>query len=389
VRNSDALIALTLFSSPALVACSDSAFDDDRWSRTTPTPPPRVVPAECNPPSSLGAGAVESAPRIELIGASVLEQPLGEPYADAGATAEGAAAGDLSAYIEVEGIDSLDVEKVGDYLIRYTVTDPDNAASSEAVRIVRVSDGQNLARQSERPLGSTSSPLGYFEHLPRDYGHPNATFPLLVFNHGIGEAYNWTEQDEDEFGRSPHYLDRLLRRGLTALIQTDAWDSELPFVVLSPQRCLLATDVEVAYLHDFVAYAERTYRIDRARIYMIGFSAGSFITWEYTIRHSDELAATVHISGGGSVTAGCALKKTPTWAFHARDDMTVPIDDEYQTLFSINACAPAERPKFTIFPHGGHLIDNEVLDGSAMGQAESGSDRYDQSLYAWLLQHQR
>src|SRR5690349_17631695 len=46
--------------------------------------------------------------------------------------------------------------------------------------------GPPSTRQTPRPLGTTGAANGYYEYLPPGYDG-GATFPLLVFWHGIGE----------------------------------------------------------------------------------------------------------------------------------------------------------------------------------------------------------
>ncbi|MGA2183571.1 MAG: immunoglobulin-like domain-containing protein [Bryobacteraceae bacterium] len=357
---------------------------DDGSSNTSPAPNPTlpvswpacqatIVPPNPDP----------NRPVITLNGPNVVNQAVATPYVDAGATASSSIDGDLTSRIVISGLDTLSTSAAGDYMIRYNVADSHGSSATEVVRMVRVNAGQ-FVEQTRRDWGSTSAVMGYFEHLPANYGDPARTFPLIVYNHGIGEEADFPQVDVDQWAASPNKLNLLLRRGLSGIIDQGRWDDARPFIVLSPQRCMNATDEP---LKSFVQYALRTYRVDTSRVYMMGFSAGAFHTWEHVRLNPNELAAAVTISGGGATTAesGCIMKDTPTWSFHAADDQTVPVADTINTVLSIRACSPTVPHKLTIYPTGGHLIDIETLELTTLGQGEPQYDVFDQDLYAWLL----
>ena len=227
----------------AAMACGATVLggcDDRSYGYQPPAPVPSMGRAACIPDPLTVPSTGADAPTIRIFGDAVVELPLGQPYADPGATAESTVDGDLGARILTRGLEGWDMGRVGDHLITYTVSSLDGTATSHASRLVRITDGQSYARQTARSLDATRAPFGYLEHLPVAYSAAGApAFPLIIFNHGIGEAYDWDDQDADEFGRSPLLLDRLLRRGLPALLRTGEWDDGLPFIVLSPQRCSL------------------------------------------------------------------------------------------------------------------------------------------------------
>jgi predicted esterase len=381
-------LTFALLSVTALIMLAAAGCDDGSGAgNPTPTPTPTPVPAAClavpHAPNS-----DPDRPVITLNGLSVVNQALGTPYVDAGASAADPLDGDITTRIVVAGLDTLSTGTVGDYLVRYSVTDSRGSAATEAVRLVRVNSG-TFAEQTKRDFGTSSAVMGYFEHLPAHYGDdPAQTFPVIVYNHGIGEDADFQQVDTDSYASSPDKLDLLLRRGLSGIINQGHWDDTRPFVVLSPQRCLSFDD---SYVQNFVQYALNTYKIDPARVYMMGFSAGSFTTWEHLRLNPSQLAAAVTISGGGNTSpaAGCLMKDTPTWSFHAADDRTVPVADTINTVASIKACNPSLPHKLTIYPSGGHLIDVETLELTTLGQGEAQYDLFNQNLYDWMLQFTR
>jgi hypothetical protein len=327
-------------------------------------------------------------PAITLIGPRVVSQPVGSVYADAGATANDPHDGDITSRIAVTGLTELNTNAVGDYLIRYNVVDSAQLAAVEAVRVVRVTDG-TFAEQTPRDMGATSAHMAYYEHLPVNYGNdPTQTFPLIVFQHGAGPA-RFT--DDGTAQKNP--LSALLGGDMAGLINQGLWDDSRPFIVLSPQRCvdpiIYVTTAWRTKL--FIDYAINTYRVDTSRIYVAGYSAGSSLTWDYANNFPRQIAAVVPMSGSWGTVSGCVLKETPAWAFQAEDDPVGPYQAQIDTVESINACNPPERAKITLFPSGGHDVQEEymTINLTGLGQGLAPYDVYDENIYDWLLAHSR
>ena len=134
----------------------------------TPTPPPPVALnpqyVACASTTPVDAGNLNE-PVITLLGPRVVNQPVGTAYADPGATASDPHDGDITAKIVVTGLSDLSTNAVGDYLVRYNVTDSKQLPAAEVVRVVRVTDG-TFAAQTPRDMGTTGAHLPYYEHLP-------------------------------------------------------------------------------------------------------------------------------------------------------------------------------------------------------------------------------
>ena len=376
------LIAFFLIS---LLAIFLTGCPDDGTLPTTPPPPAPQLPQflACMSLTPVDAGNPNE-PVITLTGPRVISQPLGKAYIDAGATASDARDGDITSHIVVTGLDTLDVNTVGDYLIRYTVADSAQLAAVEVVRLVRVTDG-TFKEQTPRDIGTTSAHLPYNEHLPVHYSDdPNQKFPLLVYQHG------WSGAQFTADGTAVQRpLSGLATADLAGLINGGLWDDSRPFIVLSPQRCVdPLTYVVTAYETKlFIDYAINTYKIDTSRIYLGGFSQGSGDTWDYVTNFPHQLAAVVPISGPYGNTSGCVLRDTPAWAFQAADDPYVLPQGQIDTVSSINACNPPERAKLTLFPTGGH--SDQTMNLSGLGEGLAPYDVYNESIYDWLLAHSR
>ena len=364
----------------ALCGCDDTSQQSQQVTRN-----PDPLYEECVSLTPVDPGNPNE-PVIRLNGARSVNQKLGMPYADAGASAMDPSEGDISSRIAITGLNAVDTNAVGDYLIRYNVDNSRQLRAVEAVRVVRVTDG-SFARQTARDIGSTSAHMGYYEHLPIDYGNdPKRKFPLLVYQHGW---YNARFLDPYTV-QAP--LSILATINLSGVINAGQWDDSRPFIVLSPQRCVdpLTYVVTATQIKTFIDYAINTYNVDTSRIYMAGHSQGSGDTWDYVTNYPQQLAAVVPISGGYGTQSGCVLKETPAWAFNGDADTVVPYQNQIDTVNSINACNPAERAKVTILPGADHLTAQYlILTLQGLGQGLPQYDVYDPGIYDWMLAHQR
>jgi predicted esterase len=361
---------------------------DSAGSPSTPPPPPAVTDPlylECNSTVPVDARNADQ-PVITLLGDRIVNHPLGTQYMDAGAYALDPRAGDISGQLQVAGLSAVDTNTVGDYFVRYNVKNSTQLPAVEAVRLIRVNAG-TFKNQTARDIGTTSGHMGYYEHLPVNYSDdPDQKFPLIIYQHGW---FNARFQNASTVQAS---LQVLGNGGFVKIFNSGGWDDSLPFIVLSPQRCVdpLTFVATAAQTKRFIDYAINTYKVDTSRIYMGGHSQGSGNTWDYVVNYPQQLAAVFPISGGYGSSVGCMLGSTPSWAFIGRKDATVPYMDQVTTVNSINACNPTERSRITVLADIGHNdVETPVLALAGLGQGMSEYDLYDQSIYTWLLQHSR
>jgi len=357
----------------------------------TPSPPAPTPAAadplflECTSTVPVDARHVDQ-PVITLLGDRVVNQPVGTQYVDAGAYALDPRAGDISSQVQVSGLTGVDTNVVGDYLVRYNVKNAAQLAAVEAVRVVRVTDGTFKATTA-RDIGTTSGHMGYYEHLPVDYGDdPAQRFPLIIYQHG------WFNARFLDSSTVQAPLSILENGNLVKIINDGRWDDSRPFIVLSPQRCVdpLTPVATAEQTRRFIDYAISTYKVDTSRIYMGGHSQGSGNTWDYVSNYPDQLAAIFPISGGYGISSGCVLGRTPSWAFIGEGDTTVPYLEQVNTVASINACNPPVRARITVLDRIGHNnVELPILGLTGSADAVAQYDPYDQSIYDWLLQYSR
>jgi poly(3-hydroxybutyrate) depolymerase len=318
-------------------------------------------------------------PKILIAGAKAVRLNIGDNYIEEGATASDLQDGDISSLIKTKA--QVNTAVAGDYLVRYSVTDSSGLAAIEAARIVRVYD-EEPPRQTSRTLGTSGAHLGYVEHLPADYeANPMAGFPVLIFNHGGGSNANLSGGSLDSV---------IYNGGPPGLIQAGAWDTDLPFIVLSPQR-QYSGNVDISGLDTFIEYAKSVYNVDASRIYMTGWSQGGFASLLYAANYPEKVAAVVSVAGGffnGTPSNLCDIKPVAIWAFHGANDSVISLNGSrgsIRAVNAINACAPDVTAKLTVFPGQGHSVHDQVFSLAAMNTGDPAYDPYDQSVYDWLL----
>ena len=221
---------------------------------------------------------------------------------------------------------------------------------------------------TERPIGSTDSPVGYDEYLPPSYTPTGAKSPLLLFFHGSGGNGDGTPEAIDRWSKpasrstststagrptgrssssprstsrnpgSPWSLcDGIQFGGSCGMqIQHDSGN-------LQPAFCTTPDEV-----HDFIDYAVAHYNVDPARVYITGLSCGAYGIWEYLGKYGGDLkaAAAVPIAGDGrpgNRSDYCALGETPIWAFTGLLEDTVDPQGSIEPLTALQDC-PASRP---------------------------------------------
>jgi predicted peptidase len=181
--------------------------------------------------------------------------------------------------------------------------------------------------------------MGYKLFLPEHYGNLTAeAFPLLLFLHGIK--------------RRGSDLRRLDGYGLLGIAERR---EHFPYVLVVPQCPEGAfwpenRDLVLGVLEQ-VAH---TYRVDRSRMYLTGFSMGGNGVWDLAANTEGVFAAAAPLAGWYDPNAAARLRSTPIWAFHGEDDDTVPIDGSVEMIQAI--AEAGGTPKFTKLPNRDHAI---------------------------------
>ncbi len=76
---------------------------------------------------------------------------------------------------------------------------------------------------------------------------------------------------------------------------------------------------------DVIAAVRRDYKVDGARIYLMGHSMGGYGTWSVAMAHPELFAALGPISGGGDPNGMIKIRNIPEYVVHGDNDKTVNV----------------------------------------------------------------
>lgn len=199
--------------------------------------------------------------------------------------------------------------------------------------------------------------------------------PLILFLHGAGET--GTNNTSQVNGNIDNLFDEAKARGA---------------FLYAPQATTFtwADGARTSTVMDMIDQAISQYNVDADRLYVTGLSMGGGGAWNMLNRFDDRFAAGVPIAAvtpGGDFNAANLVGK-PTWAFHARNDGTVPTSATRGVVAHVLSAASAATViypstndlslsvyqndavgmRFTEFATGGHGIWGPVYDTPEMYQ---------------------
>ena len=192
---------------------------------------------------------------------------------------------------------------------------------------------------------------GYLAYLPKSYNRLKE-FPLVIFLHGSGRR-----------GSDPLRLKDL------AIGFSRRAERTPNFIVLIPQ-CMANKGWHAGDISRFVDFANKKYKIDQKRIYLVGYSMGAYGAWSAGAKYPDLFSAIVPIAGGGEPENASTLTNLPIWAFHGDGDKVVEVEGTLNMVKAIRE--KGGNPKMTIFGGKGHNVCGKALKTKG--------------LWNWLLQ---
>jgi predicted peptidase len=172
--------------------------------------------------------------------------------------------------------------------------------------------------------------------------------PLIVFLHGAGES--GTNNTAQVNSNIDNLLAAAKARGayLYAPQTSIGWTSST------------AIDRVMAMVEQALAQQN----VDERRLYATGLSMGGGGTWNLINRHGDQFAAAAPICAV-SPAAGYSpsnLAEVPTWAFHAKNDGTVPYTTTRSVIASILATTGEAVPSYPAQPTSDFAFQSSTLD---------------------------
>ncbi len=210
-------------------------------------------------------------------------------------------------------------------------------------------------QKAMRSDATIASDINYLLYTPKDYTGSNKTYPLVVWLHG-----------GDQGGSD---VEKLRRSGLPKLIEGGR---EFPFMVFSPQNPSEELLYPIERVASVLASVVADHRVDRSRIYLIGYSRGGFGAWSMAEQFPQTFAAVVPIAGGGiRHYLNRTNEKTAFWAFHGSRDEVIPLSD---TVVLVQRLQELKRNvRLTVFEDTNH----EEVEAKVLG---------DEAMWTWLLQ---
>ncbi|MFL5789597.1 MAG: PKD domain-containing protein, partial [Flavisolibacter sp.] len=225
---------------------------------------------------------------------------------------------------------------------------------------------------------------GYYEYLPANYSSGTKNIPIIIYipsaaSYGTGSAAD---------------LSKILTEGPFYFINNKLLPSSFTVngevvspIILAPQftREALPNEVKV-----FIDYILPKYRIDKARIYLTGYSVGGDVAIKYPnsgLTASKQLAA---MTAGGAynypyVDSGAkyiAAANLPVKLYHSTDDTQAPSLWSQNFVNKINSFKPTVKALIVLFAgytHGNawqKIFDPTFKDGSY-------------NIYEWMLLQRR
>ena len=161
--------------------------------------------------------------------------------------------------------------------------------------------------------------------------------PTIIFLHGAGTR-----------GRDISVLERNSFLGVNSCIS----DKDSPFMVFAP-LCTKDSWYDVfEQLQEFVNIVVARPEVDESRLYLVGNSMGGYGAWQLAMTMPEYFAALVPICGGGMRWNVGRLIHIPVWAFHGREDKTVPVQESILMVDGLNKAGGKAR--LTIMEDTGH-----------------------------------
>ena len=194
----------------------------------------------------------------------------------------------------------------------------------------------------------------YLLYVPEEKSS-SGKYPLILFLHGSGERGN--------------DLGMLRQSGPFKFIDSV---KKFPFIVIAPQ-CEPGKDWDTQNLLTLLDSVESKLPVDKAKIYVTGFSMGGFGTWKLAQADPLRFAAIAPVCGGGDSSRVCAIRNISVWAFHGAKDNAVPYYESERMVKGLKSLGSDVR--FTLYPDIEH---------------DSWTATYNNpELYEWLLSRER
>ncbi|MCM4150323.1 hypothetical protein DHD05_01865 [Arenibacter sp. N53] len=185
---------------------------------------------------------------------------------------------------------------------------------------------------------------------PKDY-NGNKEYPIVVDLHHGG-------------GMGNDNLIQLDAADPSKLLSTDENREKYPTFIIVPQcpmyssfRALPDHEGISSLIFEAMDTLEEEFNIDEKRRYVMGISLGGYGTWYFIGSRPEKFAAAIPICGGGDSGMANNMINVPIWAFHGKNDKSVPVNLTRDVIKAVRTFGGS--PKYTEYS-AGHDIWNQV-----------------------------
>ncbi|MFS0778281.1 chitobiase/beta-hexosaminidase C-terminal domain-containing protein [Neobacillus sp. 3P2-tot-E-2] len=204
-------------------------------------------------------------------------------------------------------------------------------------------------------LSFTYEEMPYRLYVPENYD-PSKSYPLVLFLHGGGER--GTDNEKQILGNDGAVIwaapENQVKHQAFVLAPQARNVHEGGFGITRDSNNMISLsrvfefspDLEKAY--DILQKVRSEYNIDSTRLYSTGLSQGGFGTFNINLKYPDLFAAMVPIAGGGNPSEAHKLVNKPIWAFHAVDDVVIPVSYSRNIISAIQNAGG--NPIYTEYP---------------------------------------
>lgn len=187
--------------------------------------------------------------------------------------------------------------------------------------------------------------IPYRLYFPQNYD-PDRKYPLLLALHGAGEIGSNNESQMNNFKNLFNYNADILAQGFVLFPQSNTWWN-LDYSADGDEGGTLGSVLHL--LEDI----QKTYSINKKRIYVTGLSMGGYGTWSLLQDYGHLFAAGIPVCGGGDTDKVEALLEIPIKIYHSLDDDTVPFSTS-QNMYNAITAAGGKKAEFIQLDGIGH-----------------------------------
>ena len=193
--------------------------------------------------------------------------------------------------------------------------------------------------------------------VPENY-QANKRYPLVLFLHGGGGR--GVDNVKQIQGGNGFIIDLLIKPESQA---------RFPCFVVAPQSPQeegwveddsITPTSQLRQVLELMEYLEKSFSIDRNRLYVLGQSMGGFGTFAIITMQPEVFAAAVSICGGGDESKTGRIAHLPIWVFHGEKDEAVRVERSRNMVAAITRAGG--KPKYTEYKGEGHLIWSKVVN---------------------------